>query len=390
MKALIAAVLSVAVFVPQDSLAKRLEEAYAKATDWLTSQQDKGGAWTQGKEKAPSVAYTALIVAALGDAPASVKEKNKAVTAKGVEYLLSRQNADGSFGEGPAGAFLKVYSTSITLMALSLAAPDKKDAIGNARGYLKANQLKEGDNKGGLGYGDQEIDKEGKPKPTIPNLSTTGFAAEGMRRSGLPQDDDFWKLVVEYVSKCQNNSETNKDVAFVAKLKEKGLSIGDDGGLFYAADPNKSVHKAGFTKVADKETINSYGSMTYDGIKTYIYAGLKKDDPRVKAAIEWVRRNYAIDSHPGFPSDEKRSQLSGLFYYYLLQARAFDAMGEKTFTTFDGKEHDWAAELGEQLLKVQKDQKMWVNDNPRWWEADPILVTSYVLNTLNAIAKYVK
>jgi squalene-hopene/tetraprenyl-beta-curcumene cyclase len=130
--------------------------------------------------------------------------------------------------------------------------------------------------------------------------------------------------------------------------------------------------------------------MTYDGIKAYIYAGLKKDDPRVKAAIDWVRKNYSVEAHPGWAFDDKgRTHLTGLFYYYLMMARAFDAMGEKTFTTFDGKEHKWANELGEQLLKVQKDEKMWVNENPRWQESSPVLVTSYVLNVLNSVLKYV-
>jgi len=377
---------------PQDDLKKNLAGAYSRAADWIVTQQDEKGAWKAGlpgKEQ-PSIAYTGLIVAALAEAPADLRAKYRPAIDKGVAYIVSKQNTDGSFGEGPAGGYYKVYTTSIALMSLSLASPDKKDAIGNARGYLKSNQLKEGPDKGSLGYGDKEPKFEnGKlvEKSSIPNLSTTGFAAEGMARSGLPKDDQFWKLVIEYVQKCQNNSETNTDAAFVARLKEKGLSVGDDGGLFYAADPADT--KAGTVKLTDKTIIQSYGSMTYDGIKTYLYSGLSKDDPRVKAALDWVRKNYSVEAHPGFAFDAKRTHLMGLFYYYLLMARAFDALGEKTFTTFDGKVHKWANELGEQLLKIQKEEKMWVNENPRWWEADPLLVTSYVLNTLNSAMKYV-
>ena len=378
---------------PQEELKPKLVAAYGRAADWLVGQQDASGAWKVGEpgKEAPSISYTGLIVSALAEAPADVKAKYKDAVAKGVAFIASKQNADGSFGEGPAGAWLKVYTTSISLMAISLAAPDKKDAIGNARGYLKNNQLKEGIDKGSLGYGDKEPKfEDGKlvEKSSIPNLSTTGFAAEGMARSGLPKDDQFWKLVVEYVEKCQNNSETNKDPALLARLKEKGLSIGDDGGLFYSADPKDT--KAGTVKITDKEIIQSYGSMTYDGIKAYIYAGLKRDDPRVKAALDWVRKNYSVEAHPGFGFDQgKRTHIMGLFYYYLMMARAFDALGEKTFKTFDGVDHKWANELGGQLLKVQKEEKMWVNENPRWQESSPLLVTSYVLNVLNAVMKYV-
>ena len=42
----------------------------------------------------------------------------------------------------------------------------------------------------GIGYGD---DKPDGSKTTIANLSTTGFSAEGMHQSGLPQDDGLIK-----------------------------------------------------------------------------------------------------------------------------------------------------------------------------------------------------
>src|SRR5688572_2988494 len=297
---------------PQEDLKKNLSGAYARAADWIVSQQDETGAWKEGPpgQAMPSLAYTGLIVAALAEAPADLKPKYKAAIDKAVSFIVSKQNGDGSFGEGPAGNWLKVYTTAIDLMALSLATADKKDPIGNARGYLKNNQLKEGVDKGSLGYGDKEVKMDqGKPveKPVIPNLSTTGFAAEGLARSGLPKDDPFWKLVIEYVQKCQNNSETNTDKEFLARLKTKGLSVGDDGGLYYAADLGDT--KAGTVKLTDKEIIKSYGSMTYDGLKTYIYAGLSKDDPRVKAAMDWVRKNYSVEAHPGFAFDDKRTHL---------------------------------------------------------------------------------
>ena len=34
--------------------------------------------------------------------------------------------------------------------------------------------------------------------------------------------------------------------------------------------------------------------MTYTGLKTFLYAGVGKDDPRVKAAVDWIRRHYTL------------------------------------------------------------------------------------------------
>src|SRR5205085_5598380 len=87
---------------PQDDVAKKLTETYASAADWMVSQQDASGAWKQtaGDKMVPSPSFTGLVVTALGGAPASLKEKYKPAVDKGLAYLLSKINADGSVGEG--------------------------------------------------------------------------------------------------------------------------------------------------------------------------------------------------------------------------------------------------------------------------------------------------
>ncbi|HVR83902.1 MAG TPA: prenyltransferase/squalene oxidase repeat-containing protein [Planctomycetota bacterium] len=375
----------------EGDLAKRLKETYASAADQLVDRQDASGAWKmgpQGKE-ALSPSSTALIVASLAQAPEPVRGKFKGATAKGLGFILSKANADGSFGEGPTGAFLKTYTTALCLVALaSVERTDRvADAIRGAQAYLKNNQLKEGPHEGGLGYGDAP--KAGE-KPGRGDLSVTGFSAEGLKMSGLPLDDDFWKLVVKFVRKCQNNSEVNRDPEFLAELKAKNMAVGDDGGLYYAPVASDKASPAGTKKVADKEVIVSYGAMTYDGIKTYLYAGLKKESPEVKSAMDWVRKNWSLDAHPGFVYEEvKRNHLRGIYYYYLLMARALDAYGENPVETFDGKKHDWPKEMAEQFIKVVRDSKMWQNENPAWYEDDPVIATSYVLLTCDLLFRYV-
>lgn len=379
------------VAAPKDDLAQKVVDTWASAADWLVSQQDESGAWKQGQgEKAiPSPAFTGLMATALGNAPASIHAKYKAPVDKAIHYLLSKLNADGSVGEGPTGAFLKTYSTGIALMAFSSVERTDKiaDAIRGGQAYLKHNQLKEGKDIGGMGYGDES----GGGRKGVANLSTTGFAAEGLKRSGLPQDDEFWKLVVQFVRQCQNNSEVNTNPEFLAAMKEKGLSVGDDGSLYYAPIADGKAQKAGTRKVADKEVIQGYGAMTYDGIKTYLYAGLKKDSPEVKSAIDWVRKNYSVDAHPGFAFDQvQRHHLRGLYHYYLVMSRALEAYGENPFETFDGVKHDWARDIAEQLVKSVKEHHLWKNDNPNWFEGDPILVTGYVLTTCDVLLKNMK
>jgi squalene-hopene/tetraprenyl-beta-curcumene cyclase len=107
-----------------------------------------------------------------------------------------------------------------------------------------------------------------------------------------------------------------------------------------------------------------------------IYAGVSKDDPRVKAAYDWIRRHYTITENPGMGN-------SGLFYYYHTFAKALDAMGEETITDATGNARDWRADLARQLIATQKDDGSWVNTNSRWLEGDPNLVTGYSLLALS-------
>jgi squalene-hopene/tetraprenyl-beta-curcumene cyclase len=398
MKTITAALLASLVFpaaaAPGDEgeLAKKLKETYAAAADQLVTRQDASGAWKMGPKGKESLSpsSTALIVASLAQAPEPVRARHKDATAKGLAFILSKSNTDGSFGEGPSGAFLKTYTTALCLVALASVERSERvaDAIRGAQAYLKNNQLREGPHEGGLGYGDAP--KAGE-KGGRGDLSVTGFAAEGLKASGLPQDDEFWKLVVKFVRKCQNNSEVNQDPEFLAELKAKNMAIGDDGGLYYAPVASDKASPAGTKKVAGKDVILSYGAMTYDGIKTYIYAGLKKDSPEVKSAIDWARKNWSLDAHPGFVYEEvKRNHLRGIYYYYLLMARGLDAYGENPIVTFDGKKHDWPKEMAEQFIKVVRDSNLWQNENPAWYEDDPVITTSYVLLTCDLLLKYVR
>jgi hypothetical protein len=85
-----------------------------------------------------------------------------------------------------------------------------------------------------------------------------------------------------------------------------------------------------------------------------IYAGLTKDDPRVKAAWDWVRKNYSLDENPGFRQNKPDAAQSGLYYYYHTMAKALNAYDEPTITDAKGMKHDWRVELTDKLAALQK------------------------------------
>ena len=116
--------------------------------------------------------------------------------------------------------------------------------------------------------------------------------------------------------------------------------------------------------------------MTYAGLKSMIYCGLKPDDPRVKAAVEWIAKHYDLDSNPGMGD-------AGLYYYYHTFAKALTALGQDEFKDDKGEVHNWRRELIAALAARQQKDGSWVNANARWLEEDANLVTGYALLALS-------
>ncbi|HMP59856.1 MAG TPA: hypothetical protein PKD86_10920, partial [Gemmatales bacterium] len=137
----------------------------------------------------------------------------------------------------------------------------------------------------------------------------------------------------------------------------------------------------GETKAAPRPDggLPGYGSMTYAGIKSLIYAGVDKNDPRVQAALGWIRRNYTLDAHPGMPASRAEH---GLYYYYHTLAKCLHVLEIKELEDAAGTKHDWRRDLLQALARRQRPDGSWINDQDRWMEGDANLVTGYALMAL--------
>ena len=121
--------------------------------------------------------------------------------------------------------------------------------------------------------------------------------------------------------------------------------------------------------------------MTYAGLKSFIYAGVSKDDPRVKAAKQWIASNWTVSENPGMSANPAANSQSGLYYYLHTLGRALNAYDEPTITDAKGLSHDWRMELADELATLQKPDGSWVGDK-RWMENNPVLVTCYCVLSL--------
>ncbi|MGE3181710.1 MAG: hypothetical protein AB7N71_08775, partial [Phycisphaerae bacterium] len=242
--------------------------------------------------------------------------------------------------------------------------------IDKAVAFLKSNQWDEDDDisvddpkYGGAGYGFRKR----------PDLSNTQIMLDALADSGLPKDDPAYKKALVFIERCQMRGESN-DQAFA-----KGSSQG--GFIYTAADGGSS--KAGTIDISGHSELRSYGSMTYAGLKSMIYAGLDRNDPRVQAAIEWVKNNWSLNHNANMPPAQAKE---GIYYYYMTLARALAAYGQDVIRETNGNNHHWRLELLEKLAEKQRDDGSWVNDADRWMEGIPELATAYSLISLHAIA----
>jgi squalene-hopene/tetraprenyl-beta-curcumene cyclase len=195
---------------------------------------------------------------------------------------------------------------------------------------------------------------------------------EALLAAGVSKDDPSIKKALVYVSRCQNLKSEFNDQPFATKTAPE-----DEGGFVYnPADQDNAKS----TKRTAAGGLRSEGGMTYAGLKSFLYAGVGKDDPRVKAAIAWVRKNYSVTENPG-------QKDSGLFYYYSTFAKAMDALGEEPFVDAKGVKHDWKQELFDELKKRQKADGSWANANRAFLEDTPELATAFALLALSYTKK---
>ncbi len=318
----------------------------------LKTYQEEDGHFSRGLLD-PKPAFTALVVEAMMSAPSHPDPKSDPCISRAVEAILSTQQPDGGFYTPRIG--IGNYCTAVSIMALMKVDPEKyRDRISRAVDYILGIQRK--------GTGDPNVDGGfGYFPSSRPDLSNTTMAIEALREAGLPPDHPAVQAALRFVSRCQNNSETNP------------LSwVMNDGGFIYRPGESKAgtVDKPGGGK-----GFRSYGLMTYAGLLSMAYAGVGKDDPRVRAALRWIRKNYSIHENTNLGD-------AGLFYYYRTMAKALAAAGVKEIDSGDRK-HDWARELADMIISLQRPDGSWVNSNDQWMEDDCVLVTAYCVRALS-------
>ena len=354
---------------PDYSLKNEVQHAIERGLGWLAKNQAQGGYWSQPDHPA----LTGMVLTAyMGEPTGRIRSNPPDFVHNGYKYLLNCVKPDG----GIYVRDMANYNTSVSLMALLVAAnPSFEPVIRKARNFeigLQDDFDKKGaaDNAldGGIGYGGRYQHSD---------LSNTMFALESIHYTRhLAQDSAHadqnkelnWQAAIKFIERCQNLPSHNDQEWASDDPQNKG-------GFVYF--PGNS--KAGEMELDNgAKALRSYGSISYAGMLSYMYADLKKDDPRVVAVLDWLRKNYTLDENPGMGQQ-------GLYYYYHTMAKALAAYGINELVVEDGRKVDWRRDLALNLLNRQNGEGFWINENGRWWERDPVLVTAYSVIILEII-----
>ncbi len=352
------------------NVAERAQQLIDSGLAFLKTQQHPDGNFAP--PQAPPGILAIALKAFVQDPAFSTKDP---FVKKGYETLVSFQVGSGGIFKD----MLATYNTSIAVSALAAANdPALKPELDKGLGYLRGMQWtdtitgphgesikdpKKASFEGGFGYG----------RHSRPDLSNTQFALDALHDAGVKPDDPAFQAALKFVTRCQNFSETNDQPW-----------AGNDGGFVYSAGDAGDSEAGSYVAPDGKKMWRSYGSMTYAGFKSLIYAGLTHQDARVTAALGWIKRHWTLDENPGLRDNDPSQALHGLYYYFHAMARALAAYGEPVLVDDTATPHDWRVEMTAKIASLQHPDGSWTGEK-RWMEDNPVLSTAYNVLALEEI-----
>ncbi len=355
---------------PKDvSFGNEIQHALGRGLDSLLVGQNTNGWWSTPDHPA----VTALVLTAfMGEPTGRYRTNLLAPLAKGYEFITASVKPDGSIFRTE----LINYNTSLSMMALLAAGnPAYDHLLRRGRAFLIKSQIDldepgQADSPfdGGVGYGAKYGHSD--MNNTLTAVEAIYYTRHLVADRDNPVTGDLnWAALIQFVQNCQNLPSHNQQAWVADDAQNKG------GFVYY---PGHSMAGGQTNSATGRVALRSYGSVSYSGLLSYLYADLNREDPRVVAVLDWLRSNYTLEENPGM-------ELQGLYYYLHLLTKALNTAGIDTLELRDGRKVDWRREVAMRLINLQQRDGSWSNTNGRWWEKDSNLVTAYAVMSLEII-----
>lgn len=311
-----------------------------RAADFLLGCQKPDGSWRSDKysDMASGYELTPMVTKAL-----VYSARDPSAIFKALKFM---QN-------GPSQNLIyPVYTSALMLLLLSRIPQNHKD-MGPWRKLLLQYQLAASNgwkptdlDFGGWGYAMKPPQAGAGDPMAHSNLTSTCFAVGALDVAGGRQ---ALSAAARFVERCRNPK---------------------DGGFF--ATPNDPVlNKAGPGV--------SYGSATADGLRC-LYRVSGKAQP-VKAAEQWLTRNFSVEVHPGAFPQSRFEDRDSLFFYYLWSLAHCIKAAERIGMPWP-RQKSMLEAMRQRLEKLQNADGSFSNPMGATREDDPLVATPMALAVL--------
>ncbi len=360
---------------------RKAELTIGRTIQYLGSRQNlEVLGWDDDPESQAMPAITALVVQGLMLDP-GIDETHPLVI-QGTRYILRYAKDDGSIHGGTSPG----YNTAVCLSALGLVRTRQAlDAVLAGQRYLKSIQYAESRTPASDSLGlDQPITIDhpffggvsgsGEGIPDLPSLSAF---LQGLYDTGVSTNDVAYQRAQVFLSRVQMLDEVN-EMSYADDSAQGGFIHAPVAELASIEDPAGHSMAGTITELtADGRALTrprAYGSMTYAGFKSLVYANIDPDDPRMASAWKWIQENYTLEENPGMGHE-------GYYYYLVTMARALDALG---VDEINGR--NWREEMIDTIHELQYTNGAYKVLNPRWMENNDVLIAAYALIALQHAA----
>ena len=337
------------------------EAGLRKAARYLWSQQDDDGGWHSSRYGLlrSGQSLTPFVLDALLRVPAKLHAPRDEQRTKALAFLTRHTDDGGAVGRiDPALLDYPNYATALTLQVLlRMPMPYRLINIQPMTGYLIGQQFSEQNGwsrehpaYGGWGMGG---DVRTYPHAGHVDISMTRYVLQALAATGFPPDSPIFERARVFVERCQNYDPERPDLL--------------DGSFFFSPVVVEK-NKAG----SEGERYRGYGTTTADGILCLRAIGAAPSEPRLQAALEWLKVHHRSDQAPGFEEQPHKRWAQGLRYYYAAASSE----------VFGGAGRLQGQSLGQAMIELQRRDGSWANPEDIVKEDDPLIATPLAVRTL--------
>ena len=322
--------------------AEVVEGAVKRGVEWLATRQDTSGAFrSESNLGICPVALSAMALWALSRQSTETWIAERAGAT--VDYLMEHRQSDGGIYNSKGG--LAVYTSGVAGRALRSLAERADTEV--PEDVLRAVDL--------------FVYRRGVPESIVDSQKQTGLSKVGSQKRANELLDRGGALA----------PSTHKALRFLSRCREQ--------------EGTRAPVRA---RVPGwRSTSGPAASFSYEDVLPIVYLPLKPQYPITLRAQAAIRTYYTLERNPDLTRRYGNSGFQrgtqGLYYYYLVLARALSTFQQPRLELADGRRVDWVRELSDRLIATQRADGSWANSDGSWWESEPVLVTSYALLSLS-------